>query len=306
MLERDQEDFYKTLLESTRAIPWAIDWTTKEFVYIGPQIEALLGWTPESWKSAQDWVERIHPDYREQVMNFCVAQSEGGVDHEADYPALRKEGGFVWIRDVVHVIREHGVTTKLIGFMFDISERKRLETELVEANRKLERISLQDGLTGIANRRMYDQALEAEWARAQRGGAPISLLIADIDHFKEYNDRYGHIEGDRCLQRVAVALEGIASRSTDLCARYGGEEFVILLPGVHKADAQGIAEKARRVVRELGIPHEASLVDEVVTVSVGVSSLVPERGMAPSTLFQLADEMLYLAKQSERNCVRCA
>jgi PAS domain S-box-containing protein len=125
----DSGDVYKTLLESTKAIPWSIDWETKQFEYIGPQIEKLLGWSPESWASAQDWIDRIHPDFREEITNYCITQSESGVDHEADYPAATKDGGYVWIRDVVHVVRENGVTTKLIGFMFDISERKQLEVD---------------------------------------------------------------------------------------------------------------------------------------------------------------------------------
>ncbi len=305
MLEKD-DDMYKTLLESTKAIPWAIDWATKEFAYIGPQIKELLGWPPDSWKSAQDWIDRIHPDFQESVVSFCVSQSENGLDHEADYPALTKNGDYVWIRDVVHVIRENGVTTKLIGFMFDISERKKLESQLVEANRKLERISMQDGLTGIANRRMYDTTLNKEWSRARRNGAPISLLIIDIDHFKAYNDHYGHFEGDRCLQKIAETLHGIASRPTDRCARYGGEEFVILLPDTNREDAVRIAERVRQTIRELGIPHEASAVDDVVTVSVGVSTMIPEKDMASSEPFQRADKMLYLAKQDQRNCVKCA
>lgn len=99
---------YRTLLESTRAIPWRIDWATMRFTYIGPQIEALLGWTPESWVSIDDWVERMHPDDRESVVNFCVTQSKSGVDHEADYRALTRDGHYIWIRDVVHVMRKNG------------------------------------------------------------------------------------------------------------------------------------------------------------------------------------------------------
>ena len=97
---------YRTLLETTKAIPWKIDWATMTFAYIGPQIEALLGWSPESWMTVEDWATRMHPDDREQVVNFCVAQSQAGVDHEADYRALTKDNGYVWIRDVVHVVRK--------------------------------------------------------------------------------------------------------------------------------------------------------------------------------------------------------
>lgn len=116
---------YRTLLESTRAIPWKIDWATMKFAYIGPQIEPLLGWSQDSWMTAEDWAMRIHPEDREHVVNFCISQSKAGVDHEADYRALTKDNGYVWIRDVVHVARnENGEVDSLIGFMFDIRKPK--------------------------------------------------------------------------------------------------------------------------------------------------------------------------------------
>ena len=129
---------YKTLLESTKAIPWKIDWSTMRFEYIGPQIEAVLGWTPESWVTVQDWADRIHPDDRQRVVDFCVAQSKAGVDHEADYRALTKDGQYVWLRDVVHVVRsEDGAVEALVGFMFDVSERKKTEEKLLVLQREL-------------------------------------------------------------------------------------------------------------------------------------------------------------------------
>jgi diguanylate cyclase (GGDEF)-like protein/PAS domain S-box-containing protein len=299
----DAGDVYKTLLESTKAIPWSIDWESKQFEYIGPQIEELLGWTPDSWATAQDWIDRIHPDFREEITNYCISQSESGVDHEADYPALTKNGDFVWIRDVVHVVREGGVTKKLIGFMFDISERKRLENELLKANKKLQAFSYQDGLTGLANRRLYDTTLEEEWQRAMRSGKPLSMILLDIDRFKEFNDHYGHIEGDKCLNQISRVLENIARRSIDLCARYGGEEFVLLLPDTDDATAISLAEEARRAIKDLEIPHAGSDISDFVTVSAGVSSLVPEIGQPAITLFDIADKRLYQAKQRNRNCV---
>ena len=102
----DDSTVYKTLLESTKAIPWKIDWSTMQFAYIGPQIEQLLGWAPDSWKTANDWAERMHPEDRQWVVDFCVSQSKSGIDHEADYRALTKDGSYVWIRDVVHVVRK--------------------------------------------------------------------------------------------------------------------------------------------------------------------------------------------------------
>ena len=176
---------YRTLLETTKAIPWKIDWATMTFAYIGPQIEALLGWSPESWMTVEDWATRMHPDDREQVVNFCVAQSQAGVDHEADYRALTKDNGYVWIRDVVHVVRnERGEVEALIGFMFDITERKKTEEKLIALQKELEALSFKDGLTNIANRRRFDVSLELEWASARSNGQPLSILLFDIDFFQ--------------------------------------------------------------------------------------------------------------------------
>lgn len=131
---KTDDDVYKTLLESTKAIPWKIDWATMKFAYIGPQIESLLGWSPQSWATVDDWAARMHEDDRERAVNFCVTQSNSGIDHEADYRALTKDGRHVWIRDVVHVVRNlDGSVNALVGFMFDISERKIAEEQLAHA-----------------------------------------------------------------------------------------------------------------------------------------------------------------------------
>jgi hypothetical protein len=136
-----------------------------------------------------------------------VSQSQAGVDHEADYRALTKDGNFVWIRDVVHVVRDaKGEVKSLVGFMFDISERKEAEEKILLLQKELESLSFKDGLTGVANRRMFDSIFEREWGNARRDNQPLSLIILDIDCFKLYNDRYGHFQGDEVLKRVAAGL----------------------------------------------------------------------------------------------------
>jgi diguanylate cyclase (GGDEF)-like protein/PAS domain S-box-containing protein len=292
---------YKTLLESTKAIPWKIDWKNMTFAYIGPQIESLLGWSPSSWVSVDDWVERMHPDDRERVVNFCVSQSQAGVDHEADYRALTKDGDYVWIRDVVHVVRINGEVDSLIGFMFDISERKKSEQELVRLHRELEELSFKDDLTDIPNRRMFNTVMEREWARARREHQPLSLILMDIDYFKQYNDRYGHLQGDECLKRVAQALSAAAIRSTDFVARFGGEEFVLVLPNTDAKSVAILAEKCLALVRELQIPHDKSEVSRVLTVSLGVGTMVPSLDVEPIEFIERVDRLLYRAKQNGRN-----
>lgn len=293
---------YKTLLESTRAIPWKIDWASTKFAYVGPQIESLLGWTQSSWVSVEDWASRMHPEDREWVVNFCIAQSQAGTDHEADYRALHKDGSYVWIRDVVHVVRnEDGTVDSLIGFMFDISERKKTEEKLVTLQKELEILSFKDGLTGVANRRMFDSVMELEWANARRNNQPLSLIMIDIDYFKQYNDCYGHIQGDDCLKRVGKVLGSAATRSRDFFARYGGEEFVLVLPETDAESANTVAERCRSLIFKEQISHENSPVSQLLTVSLGVGTITPSHEDEPIEFIEAVDKLLYQAKLNGRN-----
>lgn len=298
----EQSSVYKTLLESTKAIPWKIDWKTMQFAYIGPQIESLLGWTPESWATVEDWVTRMHPEDQAWVPNFCVSQSESGIDHEADYQALHKDGHYVWIRDVVHVVRNaQGDVEALIGFMFDISERKKTEQELTALQKKLEEYSFKDGLTGIANRRMFDNVLDDAWYQALRNSQPLSVILLDIDHFKQYNDLHGHLEGDDCLKRIAALLEGTIKRSRDFVARFGGEEFVVILPETDAESAVKIGQRLQDQLFREQLPHAAPDASKWVTVSMGIGTLTPTRDDAPRDFLNLIDQRLYDAKKAGRN-----
>ncbi len=300
------DDLYQTLLESTKAIPWQIDWPTLTFSYIGPQIETLLGWPQNSWKSIDDWVERMHPDDRERVVNFCVSQSKSGIDHEADYRALTQNGDYIWIRDVVHVVRkDDGEVESLVGFMFDITERKQNEEALKELNRELERMSFLDGLTHVPNRRRFDRKLDDAWAEAGRTKTPVSMILLDIDAFKAYNDHYGHYKGDECLIQVAKALSDVVE-SPGLLARYGGEEFALLLPGTDAVQAKTLAERCADAIHTLAIPHVASQTAPVVTVSQGVATVTPDATLASYSLIEAADQFLYAAKKGGRNRIESA
>lgn len=293
---------YKTLLESTRAIPWKIDWATMRFAYIGPQIGDLLGWDPASWMTVDDWATRIHEEDRQRVVDFCVAQSIAGIDHEADYRALTSGGDYVWIRDVVHVVRkEDGSVDSLIGFMFDISERKKTEEQLVLLQRELEEMSFKDGLTGVANRRRFDFIMDLEWGSARRNKQPMSLIMLDIDYFKQYNDHYGHLQGDSCLKQVASILSKAAARAHDFLARFGGEEFVFILPETNAKLAMKIAERCREMLAEAQIPHEESQVDQILTASFGVSTIIPCHDDEMRAFIDTVDRRLYQAKQKGRD-----
>jgi diguanylate cyclase (GGDEF)-like protein/PAS domain S-box-containing protein len=298
----DDTAVYRTLLESTKAIPWKIDWATKQFAYIGPQIEALLGWKAESWVSVEDWAMRMHPDDRDYVVNFCVTQSQAGVDHEADYRALTKDNGYVWIRDVVHVVRnDRGEVEALIGFMFDITERKKTEEKLLTLQKELEALSFKDGLTNIANRRRFDSGFELEWERARSERQPLSILLLDVDFFKQYNDLYGHTQGDQCLVDIAQTLSLALDGPRDLVARYGGEEFVVLLPEADAGVARKVAERCQRLLQKKAIVHALSPHGGRVTVSVGAGTVVPDGQNDRAGFIQAVDQQLYAAKKNGRD-----
>jgi two-component system chemotaxis family response regulator WspR len=183
------------------------------------------------------------------------------------------------------------------------------QKELEVKNAILERLTAIDGLTGIANRRRFDEALAAEWRRARRESTELSLVLIDVDFFKKFNDHYGHLEGDDCLRRVAGALATALHRSGDLVARYGGEEFVVILPNTDVEGTSTVAESLRAEVESLNLPHARSEAAGCVTISLGSSTVRPkelDEDAEPEILIKQADEALYEAKRGGRNRHRSA
>ncbi|HWJ94538.1 MAG TPA: diguanylate cyclase, partial [Telluria sp.] len=184
--------------------------------------------------------------------------------------------------------------------------RARVRTQLTVKRQAdaLRALSLTDGLTGVANRRAFDDRLDAEWRRCARIRMPVALVLVDIDHFKLFNDHYGHQAGDACLVQAGAAMRRAAGRPQDLVARYGGEEFAILLPQVNEQGAERVAEKLLQELAAMAVPHEASPTSSLLTVSMGIATLVPDEDSAPADLVQAADAQLYEAKAAGRNCYR--
>jgi diguanylate cyclase (GGDEF)-like protein len=180
-------------------------------------------------------------------------------------------------------------------------QQTQLQQELEAANRELRRLALVDGLTQVANRRCFDEGLEQSWLQHREEQQPLSLLLCDIDYFKGYNDYYGHQAGDHCLQQVAAMIQSTLNRSTDLVARYGGEEFVVLLPKTTTEGALQVAQQMHHRLTILAIPHYGSRVSTVVTLSIGLATVVPDGGADPQALIRAADEALYEAKHQGRN-----
>lgn len=219
-------------------------------------------------------------------------------------------GGALIVRDDVMIVGSAILFSLIANYSLEYRERsayllnllqRRRSESLEQANTALQRLALLDPLTGVQNRRGFEQQLDFHWRRCAAAGSPLSLLIVDVDFFKLYNDSYGHPAGDECLRRVAAVLGGTAARLQGLAARIGGEEFAVLLPDRQAAAASAIAESICAAVRELDIPHRLSRVAGRVTVSVGCAEVEPAVETRRTSLMELADHALYSAKMAGRN-----
>ena len=198
---------------------------------------------------------------------------------------------------------ERRVDEQTVELRATVDELRSTQSELETANRQLEELSLQDDLTGVANRRRLQLALDAEWNRARRRGRPVAFILLDLDHFKSLNDSRGHREGDKALQQVAAYLDAAVQRPGDLLVRYGGEEFAVLLPDTDLPGALAVAERLRRGLEALALPHEGTPAG-CITASFGVAVMVPAKDQPPGSLIEAADHALYRAKTEGRNLVR--
>ncbi|WP_248928114.1 sensor domain-containing diguanylate cyclase [Paenibacillus hamazuiensis] len=250
----------------------------------------------------------IHPDdtkeAAEQIMRLFRGEP-ASLPFEYKFTSLK--GGFFPVEGAISRIRYDGRPALMMTFR-DITERKaaelRLKEEfgnLQEMNRKLMEQSRQDGLTGVANRRSFEETFERTWKESLRTGTPLSVIMCDIDHFKAYNDRFGHQMGDACLKEMANALRSALKRPNDFIARYGGEEFVILLPDTDEFGMSVVAERIHEAVLALAIPHGAQNDSGLMTVSLGAAVTVPQSDGNPQDILEAADRGLYQAKKFGRN-----
>jgi diguanylate cyclase (GGDEF)-like protein len=211
-------------------------------------------------------------------------------------PEVRVYPNDTWM----HAYETRTPSGRIVAVRLDITELVRQRQDLQAANHSLAQLSVTDSLTGIANRRHFDDRLASEWQRCARQQEPLALLVIDIDHFKRYNDHYGHLAGDACLRHVAQLLAGTVRRAGELVARYGGEEFVLLLPRSHSGAARVMAEHCMQALALAGIPHANSPTSDVLTLSIGIAHTVPSADSAPASLVQAADVALYRAKNAGR------
>ncbi|WP_171034031.1 diguanylate cyclase [Lichenicoccus roseus] len=299
---RQSERLYRMLADHASDVIVRLDHNQVR-TYVSPSVRVRLGFEPEELIGRHPHA-LVHPDDWSRVAQLLEQAQQTLADTEATYRVRHKNGEYVWMEGRYSYLPEDG------GFVValrDISRRKAAEHQLEAANAELAHLANSDGLTGLANRRQFEDVLARECRRAARDAQPLSLLLLDVDVFKKFNDRYGHQAGDRCLQAVAASLAGTARRPADLAVRYGGEEMALLLPGVAETGAGVVAERVRSAIEALSLRHEGNpRGGGVVTVSVGSATIYPSHEnprLDGPELVASADRALYEAKRLGRNRV---
>ncbi|MGL9622090.1 diguanylate cyclase [Bradyrhizobium sp. U531] len=266
-------------------------------LYVSPSSARITGWPAEDLLGTSA-LAGIHADDMERV-DQAIAALKNGEAEEARfvYRQRHRDKGEIWAEAALHVTlaSDSGAIDGVVAVVRDMTEQKDLQDRLAS-------LATTDGLTGLANRRAFDERLAEEWARARRDGTQLSLLLIDVDHFKKFNDHYGHLAGDACLRALCRILSAQARRPADLAARYGGEEFAVLLPNTGPDGCAEVGEGIRRALQELAMLHGQNPSSRLVTASLGGASAVPsETTMDCSTLVAAADRALYAAKDGGRD-----
>ncbi|WP_128924041.1 sensor domain-containing diguanylate cyclase [Bradyrhizobium guangxiense] len=265
--------------------------------YVSPSSMRVVGWRANQLIGTPA-LAGINPEDLPEVQAIVDAMKRGERDEaRLTYRNSHRQHGEVWLESTMRVTRkDNGRVDGVVAISRDITEHKKLET-------RLETLAIEDSLTGLANRRRFDERLKEEWARAYRDRSSLALLMIDVDHFKAYNDEYGHPAGDACLRLVAKIIAAETQRAGDLAARYGGEEFAMLLPNTDATGCALVGERIRAAIHAAGLVHSSNLASGCVTVSVGGATCRPalERTAGVTSLVEAADRALYAAKDAGRD-----
>jgi diguanylate cyclase (GGDEF)-like protein/PAS domain S-box-containing protein len=268
----------------------------EQIYYASPSSVRIVGWRPDQLVGTSA-LAGVNPLDLPRVQEIIAALKCGEAEEtRVTYRTRHREKSEIWVESTLRVTRNSGEIDGVVAITRDVTQQKTLEG-------RLETLATVDGLTGLANRRRFDERLLEEWGRAYRERTCLSLLMIDLDHFKAFNDQYGHPAGDDCLRRVAQILAAEAKRTTDLAARYGGEEFAMLLPNTDAAGCARIGERILREIRDAGIAHKLNFPSRIVTASIGGAVCRPgvERSAGHASLVEAADLALYAAKDHGRD-----
>ena len=297
---RQSEHRYRNLFENTGAATILVGKNLR-ISMANTEFSQLTGCPKKAISGKKLLSEFIERKSLNRIKRHQARQKQQGLPLPTEYECIIIDQH----RNKKHVIMKiysppHQKNNSIVSF-FDITARKRAQTALQEAHEKLRILADIDELTQIGNRRRFDEQLDREWNRLKRQGLQLSLIMSDVDCFKLYNDNYGHQQGDKCLRAIARAISKQVKRSIDLVARYGGEEFAVILPNTNSYGAMQVAEAINQSVEQLKIPNSASTVSDHITLSLGVSTLIPKNEQTPDELVTYADRALYEAKRRGRN-----
>lgn len=269
--------------------------------YVSSAVTQMTGYTAEEYLALKA-VNTFHPEDRGVAERVLQGLHQGELEHTFRYRIGHKDGGYGWVEAIVtgYVDEVSHQVSGYVATVRDIADEVEREERLVSEYRALSEAAALDELTGLANRRAFNQAVEGEVLRQSRSTRELSLLMVDVDYFKGYNDLYGHGAGDACLRAVAKALKDALRRGSDIAARIGGDEFVVLMPMTESAGAEVVAANLLKAISALAIPHAQSPHGKV-TVSIGVSSWPAEMVLNAEALIETADRALYAAKELGRN-----
>ncbi len=299
------ESRFRLLAESSRDIIVMTDLEGRRN-YVSPAASEVLGWQPDDMLGGS-FRDIVHPKDAaafEQMRQDCVA---GKPVQPLAYRCRTKNGDYRWVECNPRLYCDPvtGEPAGSVSVIRDIADRKKSEDELARAFLMVENLASIDGLTGIANRRRFDETLDREWRRAVRDGSEISIALLDVDQFKRYNDLYGHLSGDDCLRQIADSIRSVVTRAADLVARYGGEEFAVILPNTGREGALELCREMLAAVRRLNVPHDGNP-HKVVTVSAGCVTCIADDESSYLAAMQAADDALYRAKALGRNRIEVA
>ncbi len=278
---------------------WELDLATMQVEW-SEQVFRIHELPPGASPRLEETMQYYGPSGRSALQGAIEAAARDGEPWDLELSFVTAKGNARWLRAQGVAVCDDGRPVRLLGAFQDITEKKTNALELHRLNEELTRLSTTDALTEVGNRRLFDQTLRAEWARAARRGSSVGLLMIDVDHFKEYNDHYGHPAGDAVLRQIAGMVGESVRRGGELVARYGGEEFALLLPGADLAAAIAVAERCRQQVIDAKIEHRASTTSAWLGVSIGVASQVASPAVDCSALVEIADAALYRAKRCGR------
>ncbi|PMB51363.1 hypothetical protein CEN39_15660 [Fischerella thermalis CCMEE 5201] len=318
---------------------------TDEFTYLSPRCREIYELEPEAIiQDSQNLWSLVHPDDSLAIQSLIAESLHKPESINLEHRIVTPSGRVKWIQVIAQAEQQTNGDNIWDGVVIDITQRKHTEQLLADYNRtlerqvrertialeqeiwerkraedaakaaeialrkanlELERLATLDGLTQVANRRRFDEYLSQEWRRMAREKQYLSLILCDVDYFKSYNDHYGHQAGDACLKRVAAAMRNTLKRPADLVARYGGEEFAIILPSTAMQGAIAVAQAIQKAIKILRLPHIQSQISDFITISFGVSSIIPTHNLRVETLITTADEALYEAKKQGRDRIVC-